>query len=532
MRHWSLLGIRNLRVKPGRSAGAVLAVALGVAIVVWITSAYESFMASVTDQVQAWVGHSQISIESSFLGVVDESLVAEVRELQNIRLVCPKAKFHCRWIQPNDLAGETAPQDNLGSVDVVGIVPEVEYEFRTFRGLDQPLSDRSQPTYGRLLLPGERDKCMIEDALAAEHGLTIGDVIGVTSEPGGPVRRFEIVGRYVVRRVAQFQRPSLVVLLPELQSLRKMTGQVSVIDIILEDDSLEALRATTADIEKLIVDAGLNYPVSTAEARMRQLKEAQEFTEFLLGLLSAVALLTAIFVIVTTLSMGMIERLTQLGMMRCIGFSRLQLGVVTLCEIVPIGIAGVLAGVPLGIALTWLSVQTVPEYLQSMVISQWGIRTGVIGGLVTSILSGLIPAAQAMRVSPLAATRPRTNRRGPALVIAAALGGVLLLAGHEVGLKLVPGHLWFHKAVYSTATLTAYAGFALLTPAAVYFLSGFLAAIVARVLRIRRQLLHDQVAGTPWRSGTICTGFMVALSLGVCISVHVDSLLAGWDFPS
>ena len=49
MPHWSQLGIRNWRVRPGRTAGGLAAIALGVGVVVWVTCAYESVRRALED---------------------------------------------------------------------------------------------------------------------------------------------------------------------------------------------------------------------------------------------------------------------------------------------------------------------------------------------------------------------------------------------------------------------------------------------------------------------------------------------------
>ena len=66
-------------------------------------------------------------------------------------------------------------------------------------------------------------------------------------------------------------------------------------------------------------DSGVQANVRSAEARMGQVEFAQSQQDVVLGLLSCVAMLTALFIILSTLSMGMLERITQLGLLRCIG---------------------------------------------------------------------------------------------------------------------------------------------------------------------------------------------------------------------
>ena len=62
MRHSWQLATRNWRARPGRTALATVAIALGVGVVVWVTGAYESIRQSVADQVWTWIGRCHLSV--------------------------------------------------------------------------------------------------------------------------------------------------------------------------------------------------------------------------------------------------------------------------------------------------------------------------------------------------------------------------------------------------------------------------------------------------------------------------------------
>ncbi len=63
MRHWLQLATRSWRIKPARSLLAVLAVALGVGVVVWVTCCYESVRRSIDQTVLDWIGRSHVIVE-------------------------------------------------------------------------------------------------------------------------------------------------------------------------------------------------------------------------------------------------------------------------------------------------------------------------------------------------------------------------------------------------------------------------------------------------------------------------------------
>ena len=64
MRNWLQLATRRWRAKPARSALAVLSIALGVGVVVWVTCCYESVRTSVTKFFLDTIGRSHIIVEA------------------------------------------------------------------------------------------------------------------------------------------------------------------------------------------------------------------------------------------------------------------------------------------------------------------------------------------------------------------------------------------------------------------------------------------------------------------------------------
>src|SRR5690606_22268992 len=156
-------------------------------------------------------------------------------------------------------------------------------------------------------------------------------------------------------RVAKQQLPVVVASLPEIQHLGRFDEtrpEISKVDIILEDASSPALRRTETALRRIAQSYG--YLVSSAEARLRQIRAAEQQTGFILLILSTVALFTAFFVILSTLSMGMIERIGMLGTLRCLGATRSQIAALVLAEAIPLGVFGILLGIPVGLGLARL----------------------------------------------------------------------------------------------------------------------------------------------------------------------------------
>ena len=519
MRHWWQLATRSWRAKPGRAVASTAAIALGVGTVVSVTCFYESVRRAVSDQVVTnWLGKSHLSIEPPLAhwGRVDQSLTVPLAALNNVQHITYRLKRQMTV----ELSPEAADLAAV-NVDAIGIEPQTEYLFREYRDVQ-----------GRLIDPGERGVAVIETKSAQEWGVSIGDSIRVAVFAGGASRLFGVVGTYEIRRVAEFQRPTVLLPLLDLQALKHEAGQVTAIDLMLRDASGDGLRRTAEQVRRIVKQAGLNYQVSTAEAKLEQLREAERVTQLILTLVAFVALLTSFFIILTTMSMGIVERIAVMGMMRCVGVTRAQLALLVLLEAVPMGIVGVLAGLPIGLGLTHLGAMLVPKYVPEVAISVWGMRLAIVGGVTTTLAAAGLLVLQVCRVSPLEAANPEAKpvRMFPAVV--AAVVGVGMLVAHQWMIGSVEAGQWFEPIVAFCGVASIYVGYVLLAPALVLIAGTAVVQLVSAALRVRQKLARDQIGRSPWRSAAVCWMLMVGLSLIVYIAVRTESIIAAWDFPS
>lgn len=523
MRHWLQLATRNWRAKPGRAVAAVAAIALGVGTVVSVTCFYESVRRAVTDQVVThWLGNSHLTVEPPLghWGRVRQSLAEPLARVQNVKHVTCRLKraITVRLSRPGAALRSV-------NVDATGIVPATEYLFRDYRGVE-----------GRTPRAGERGVAVIERKSAEEWGLGIGDTISLAINDEAPTRDFEIVGTYEVRRVATFQRPTVLLPIQDIQELKGEQGEVTSIDVMLTDTSPEALHRAADAVREIVKQANAehdqNWQVSTAETKLQQLQEAERVTQLVLTLVAFVALLTSFFIILTTMSMGIVERIRVLGMMRCVGITRLQLTALVLGEVVPMGVVGILVGVPVGLALTRLGALLVPQYVEGVAISEWGMWLAVGGGGLTVLAAAVLLVVQVARISPLEATAPEARPPRTFLTVLAALSGVATLMIHQWMIDSVEAHQWFEPIIAFCGVATIYLGYVLLAPLVVLLAGTATIHVVSAMLRIRPKLARDQIGRSPWRSAAICWMLMVGLSLIVYIAVRSESVIAAWDFPS
>ncbi len=523
MRHWLQLATRNWSARPGRTAATVMAIALGVGTVVWITCCYESVRRTVQDWVLEWVGRSHLNIESPLgkWGHFSADVADAVRD--DPAVAASTSRFWWRLHGAIDEQSAHVPPVDRYELDSTGIEPETEYVFRDMaRNLIS----------GRLIAPDDRGVVVVEDSVLRDKSLQLGDVLYLSAgDDSSIVRPFEIVGSIRRRRISQFQRPNVYIHIADMRDLLRFGERTTVVDLRLRDGSVDRLEQERLRILQAArrVDAAVS--VSTAEAKLRQLNRAQGQMRLVLSLISGVAFLTSFFIILSTLSMGMVERIGQMGMMRCLGTTRAQLAAMVPAEVLPLGVAGVILGVPLGFALLAMTIRAVPDYVQQITVSRLGILLAVFGGIATALLGAMVPMFRAIGISPLAASRPESAlHRGWFDWLAAGVGVVIIVAETIAIRSLSPDNeRYVQYAVGSELVL--YMGYALLAPLLVRLVGGPGVWGIARLLGLRWQLLRDQVSRAPWRGGMICSGLMVGLSLIVGLLVHGESVVQGWQFP-
>lgn len=530
MRHWWLLATRNWWAKPGRSAAVVLAIALGVGTVITVLSIYLSVEYAIGDRIATnWIGRSDMTIETpkGHWGTIRAGLETEVAKLPNVvhTTLRYKAPMRVRIPQGIRLSARTYRVGNgFVEADIVGIQPESEYHFREHQSLE-----------GRQLKPGDRKKIVLERRLANDLGLKVGDAVELEPLIDEPTVSFEVVGTYAGKRVAFFQRPTVYVHLEDMYDMGKPRGRATVLDVIAKDDSANALEATANRVRDLLRQNREGYEVVTATSKLDQLRAARRFTRLLLLLFSSVALLTSFFIIVTTMSMGMVQRIRILGTLRCVGVTRSNMVGLLLAEILPLGVIGIVLGIPVGWGLTRAGVTFIPELhdmIQQVHFGLDSIGPAALGGLITTLAAAAIVLLQVSRVTPLEATRPQAKSTRIVSVFVAAAIGVVLLVVHRLMVRDVDPLLWVTPIIAMVGMGSLYAGYVLLIPMVVIGGAVWAVWALAPLLGIRRNLARDQIGRAPWRSAGICWMLMVGLSLVVFFAIRGESITAAWDFPS
>ena len=125
---------------------------------------------------------------------------------------------------------------------------------------------------------------------------------------------------------------------------------------------------------------------------------------YLVYALLGLAIVIAVLGVVNTLALSVVERTREIGLLRAIGLSRVQLRRMIRLESVVIAVFGALLGLALG--MVWgVAVQQVLalEGLTAFAIPWGTVIAVVVGSVVVGLAAAVLPALRASRMNVLTA---------------------------------------------------------------------------------------------------------------------------------
>ncbi len=392
MRGLNGLAWRGLRARPLRTSLTVAGVALGVAVLFAGLATNAGIDAAVDRAVTTLVGRADLRVAAfGETGLSDATLDA-IAATDGVAVVAPT--FERRTYLGAELF---APGDPLPPpVTIAGIDPIAEAR----------LHDLTLTAGPGLVTPGPED-VLVSATLAAEDGITLGSTISVSTFDAPVYLRVAGImagdgpwagtgGRAVVTRLETAQR------IFDADGLTR-------IDIGLGDGASAAY--VTGALESTLL--GEPYVLSSPRDLGAAMRASTGDFAATTALIGAIALFAGAFLIFNSLSMTVVERVRELGLLRAAGASRGQLTSYILVQATAIGIAGSVLGIGLGAGLAagiaaWVrTVGSVP--LGAPVVTGVDALTAVVIGIVVTLAAAIEPARRAGRISPVEALKARLD---------------------------------------------------------------------------------------------------------------------------
>jgi putative ABC transport system permease protein len=500
---------------PLRSSASVLGIALGIAVVVAVHLANMSSFRGFEAAVESVTGKTSLEIAAPGPGL-DETLLPWLDWLGEYGAVSPV-------IEGDALArAGNAPAETIRvlGIDILSDWPFREYHILQFR--DQ----RREPAPKEILdLLIDPRSIILTEAFARQHGIGVGSKIELTIA--------DRVDRFVVRGLLLNEGPA-----------RTLGGNFALMDIAAAQaafnrlgrlDRIDLRLAPGISIDSAEQTIASRLPrgliVRRPERRGRQVEKMLRAFQFNLAALSHIALLVGLFLIYNTVSISVITRREEIGMLRALGTSRRRILALFLGEAAGLAAVGCGIGVLIGRALADGAVRLTSTTVSAFYIAEAAAPPHLTAehvvlafavGIPLALAAAAIPAAEAARAQPTTAARGSDRLRlrfhlrrvfffGPAFLPVVAF--FMTKAGPVDGLPVFG---------YAAAVVVVFAG-ALAVPLVLYGMGKMGNGVLARLFKTEGLLANANLTGAIGRLTISIAALAVSLAMMVAIAVMIGS---------
>lgn len=421
MTYLLLLALRSLRLRLSRTLLTTGAVTLGVAVILATNIAILSTETSILRLFNDASGKADlivISANTTRPGF-SEQVLRRITSAANVAAAVPSIEVQT---QPVDAKGgdNQPPPDAASSSTGVSIESSSDYFLYDksrllIWGIDpllDPLAREYKISAGRFLSEAENgyEVVLVEDYAKANE-INLGDDLHITT-PGGS-EYLRVVGLMSKEGAGRVNSGDFGIMhLSAAQYLFNRADELDQVDVVVASGvasgaGLDALKASLQD------RLGDVYSVTYPASKSRRVIQMIETYSLGLSLFSSVTLFVGMFLIYNVLAMTVAERTREIGMLRAVGMLRNQVALQTLTEAAVIGVVGsilgILAGMLLARGLIWLAglMFQLPQSMEAAEAPIASVITGLLVGILVTLLAAGIPAWQASRISPLEALRVR-----------------------------------------------------------------------------------------------------------------------------
>jgi putative ABC transport system permease protein len=320
--------------------------------------------------------------------------------------------------------GDPARPDRITAITLVGVEPAAAQSLQAYL-VQEP---------GRFLQADDTDSTVISQSLADAYGVQLGGTIEVPSVSG--IVSLTVVGILPPRTIPGNEE--VLVTLAQAQSMTGQAGQINTIEIALTSLDETKRAETIAAIESAL---GSDYGVGSLQAgseMFASLKLGQQA----MNMFGVLALFMGGFIIFNTFRTVVAERRRDIGMLRALGAKRSTITGTILVEGLLQGLIGsgfgLLLGYLFGAGVLRLMGPAIGDFINIQVgqpvVTPALVITSTLLGVGITVLSGLIPARNASRVTPLDALRPSVaeveykRRTGGSFIAGLVMVGIAIVA--------------------------------------------------------------------------------------------------------
>ncbi len=498
------LMVRPLFREPVRTSLTILAVALGVAVVLAIDLAGAAATGSFRSSMETLAGENDLEVRAS--GGVPESVVGTLATLPYSIRVSPR-------IEDYAVIAETKKSLPLIGLDLVAEGSVYAQRDAEKTGVSQ-IEGGSENVLEHL---GDADSIWVGSSAGYKRGDHVELLIN------------DRVRNYAVRGIYPDSNGNESAIVMDLAAAQQALAHYGRVDRILlkvpETPSLEDWQQRLRGVLPVGVEI---RPQGTGTNENRRMLAAFRWN---LRLLSYISLVVGAFLIYNTISVSVVRRRPEIGIVRGLGASSSVILSAFVGEAASFGLAGALIGLPLGRFMATGAVRLMAATVESLYVSS---RPGTIElnfssvllaltiGVGVAVASAYSPAREASQVSPVEAmARGRREydarvHKGRDLWLALVLGLAAAAASR------VPAVAGKPLLGYLSAILLVAAS-ALAMPAFVDALTSFSSKLLGKLFGVEALLASRSLAASLRRTSVLVGALSTAIAMMTAVGIMVGS---------
>ncbi len=483
MRLFIRLILRPLFSEPVRTLLTILAIALGVAVVVAIDLAGQAAAGSFHSSVQSLTGSNDLLITGT--GGVPDTILGKLVQLPYDFDFSPRIEDFATL----NGKGEAIPFIGL---DLVAHARSAD--------LSKPLPMDENPIYAGAnlhLQKRQKVRLLINDAF---HDFTVEGFI-----------------------------PNQTLIVADIELAEKVTGKLGRIDSIdiriPQDNDLDHWQSLIAR------QLPNSLTVSPQGARTTENRKMLSAFRWNLRILSYIALVVGGFLIYNTISISVVRRRNEIGVLRALGASRSLVLFGFLFEALSFAIIGSAIGLVIGRFMAIAAVQLIGNTVQALYVSSQpgaiaftpaAMLMGSALGISISLLAALAPAIEASQVAPVEAMARGRSEFNVKRLSRKSIYGAIALIFAAAGLSQLPAvdnqPLFAYLAV-----ICLIAGTAAAIPNLVSFFSRISNSLLQKVFGVEAQLAMQSLRAGLGRTSIIAAALTTAVAMIASVGIMVGS---------
>lgn len=389
------ISFQNFKNRKSRIFFTVLGVSVAIGAVLFLVSFGYGLQASLLEKITTT--DSLLSLDAlpsdSNLIKLNQDTLNKITEVENVEKISPYVSFPGN-ITMGDLTSES-------TIDVI------DANYLKLEGIT--------PKIGRSFQDGDKDKVIINSSMADLFGLETKDMIGKKikvivfmpddSNPDqGTLKSYELENEF-----------EIVGLLDDSNSQGRLLIENSDVNLPIKEYTSVKIKVNNQNNlnkmrEKLV---SMGFLVSALSDTIDQANKIFGVIQIVLGVFGTIALIVAAIGLINTMTISLLERTNEIGIMRAIGAAPGDVMWLFLGESLMIGFLGGLSGIILGILssqLVQIIVNMVSKNLGGESIRLfsypiWFMFFIIILSTVVGMIGGFYPAQRASKLNPLDALR-------------------------------------------------------------------------------------------------------------------------------